>query len=177
MIFTPTRINGVWVLEPQRHEDERGWFSRTWCVEELAEHGACTALAQCSASFNKRRGTLRGMHMQVAPHAEAKVVRCTRGAIFDVALDLRADSPTYGQWEAVELTAENGLALYIPEGCAHGFQTLEDNTEVLYQISAPYHAESGRCWRWDDPVFKIAWPLQDLAYLSPRDAAAPCYDM
>ncbi len=177
MIFKPTKIEGVWVLEPQRQEDDRGWFTRTWCAEEFAAHGAADSFAQCSASFNKRRGTLRGMHMQLAPHEEAKVVRCTRGAMFDVALDLRPGSPTFGKWVGVELTADNGRALYVPEGCAHGFQTLADNTEVYYQISVPYHAESGRCWRWDDPTFKIAWPLQDLAHLSPRDAAAPCYDM
>jgi dTDP-4-dehydrorhamnose 3,5-epimerase len=175
MKFVPTSISGVWIIQQDRHEDDRGWFARTWCESEFAAHGISTRFAQCNASFNKQRGTLRGMHLQDAPHAEAKLVRCTRGAMFDVALDLRPGSPTFGKWEGVELTEENGTAFFIPEGCAHGFQTLADATEVFYQISVPYHPGSGRCWAWNDPVFDIRWPFPAGACLSPRDAAAPCY--
>jgi dTDP-4-dehydrorhamnose 3,5-epimerase len=130
-------------------------------------------LSQCSASFNRRRGTLRGMHWQAAPHEEAKLVRCVRGAMFDVALDLRPGSATFKQWVSAELTPENGRALYVPEGCAHGFQTLADDTEVLYQISCPWQPDCARGARWDDPAFGIAWPLTTQAQMSPRDAAYP----
>src|SRR5262245_41232115 len=132
MKFTTTIIAGVHVVEMERHTDDRGWFSRTWCRDELARHGLNPALRQCSASFNHRRGTRRGMHYQIAPFEEAKLVRCTRGACYDVALDLRPASTTFRQWFAVELSEETGRALYIPEGCAHGFQTLVENTEVFY---------------------------------------------
>ena len=173
MKFTPTRIDGVWVVEMERQHDERGWFARTWCLEEFRLRGLEARLDQCSSSFNLRRGTLRGMHYQVAPYEEAKVVRCTRGAVFDVALDLRRDSDTFCDWFGLELTAENGLGLYIPNGCAHGFQTLEDNTEIFYSITEAYRPDSGRAVRWDDPRFSIAWPLPNQAILSPRDAACP----
>jgi len=173
MKFTPTDIAGVWIVEPERHLDERGWFARTWCAEEFRQRGLNPHLSQCSASFNRRKGTLRGMHYQIAPHAEAKLVRCTRGAMFDVALDLRPGSATFRRWVGGELTAENGRALYIPEGCAHGFQTLMDDTEVFYQIATPWHPESARGARWNDPAFGIRWPLADAAILSPRDAAYP----
>jgi len=169
MIFTPTKIAGVWIVEPERREDERGWFTRTWCAEEFRRHGLNVQLSQCSASFNRRRGTLRGMHWQAAPHGETKLVRCVRGAMFDVALDVRPDSATFKQWVSVELTPENGRALYIPECCAHGFQTLADDTEVFYQIAGAYHPASGRGARWDDPAFGIAWPLTAIASLSVRD--------
>lgn len=173
MKFTPTDLAGVWIIDPERHEDDRGWFARTWCAEEFKARGLDRHLAQCSASFNHRRGTLRGMHYQIAPHEEAKLVRCTRGAIFDVALDLRPGSPTFKRWAGVELTAENGRALHVPEGCAHGFQTLVDHTEVCYQIAGNWHPESARCVRWNDPVFGIDWPLVKEVFLSPRDAAVP----
>lgn len=173
MKFTPTAVRGVWIVELERHEDERGWFARTWCAAEFARQGLNPNLSQCSASFNRRKGTLRGMHYQLAPHEEAKLVRCTRGAMFDVALDLRPGSPTFKQWAAVELTADNGRALYLPEGCAHGFQTLADDTEVFYQISAPWRPESARGVRWNDPVFGIRWPLADAAVMSARDAGWP----
>lgn len=169
MIFTPTKIAGVWIVEPERHEDDRGWFARTWCAEEFRKHGLKPNLSQCSASFNRLRGTLRGMHWQAAPHEEAKLVRCVRGAMFDVALDVRPDSATFKQWVSAELTPENGRALYVPEGCAHGFQTLADDTEVFYQIAGEYHPASGRGARWDDPALGIAWPLAAIASLSVRD--------
>lgn len=170
MKFTPTKLAGVWLVDMERREDERGWFARTWCAEEFAAHGLPTGFSQCSTSFNRRRGTLRGMHYQIAPHAEAKLVRCVRGAMFDVALDLRPESATFKQWVAAELTAENGRGLFIPEGCAHGFQTLADDTEVFYQIAGAYHPVSGRGVRWDDPAFGIRWPSPHDACLSPRDS-------
>lgn len=168
MKFTTTPIAGVWLVEMERSEDDRGWFARSWCAGEFVAHGLSTAFSQSSTSFNRRRGTLRGMHYQVAPHAEAKLVRCTRGAMYDVALDLRPSSPTFCKWFAAELTADNGRALYIPEGCAHGFQTLADDTEVLYQIAGEYHPASGRGVRWDDAAFGIQWPLLE-PQISDRD--------
>ncbi len=173
MKFTPTKIEGVWIVEMERHLDERGWFARTWCAEELKTHGLDPCVAQCSASFNKQRGTLRGMHFQAAPHEEAKVVRCTRGTIYDVAVDLRPGSPTYLSWIAAELSEENGRSLYIPKGCAHGFQTLEDDTEILYMISCPYAPGHGRGARWNDPLLNIAWPLPESAVINQRDLTYP----
>jgi dTDP-4-dehydrorhamnose 3,5-epimerase len=170
MIFTELRLQGAYLIEPERREDERGFFARTWCEREFAAHGLNANLVQCSVSFNKKRGTLRGMHYQVAPHEEAKVVRCTMGAIFDVVIDLRKSSATFKEWVAVELTAENHKMLYIPEGFAHGFQTLTDNTEVFYQMSAFYNPESARGVRWDDKTFQIAW-RQEICAISPRDSA------
>lgn len=175
MKFTPTKIAGVWLVETERHADERGWFARTWCAEEFAAHGLPTAFSQCSSSFNHRRGTLRGMHWQAAPHGEAKLVRCVRGAMFDVALDMRPESTTFKQWMGVELTPENGRALYVPEGCAHGFQTLANDTEVFYQIKGSWHPASARGVRWNDPAFAIRWPLPTQAFLSERDATYPDY--
>ena len=168
MKFTPTKLAGVWLLDMERHEDERGWFARSWCAKEFEVRGLNPRLVQCNVSFNKKKGTLRGMHWQASPRAEAKLVRCTRGAIYDVALDLRPDSPTFRKWFAAELTADNGLSLYIPEGCAHGFQTLADDTEVLYQIAGEYHPASGRGVRWDDAAFGIQWPLLE-PLISDRD--------
>ncbi len=175
MIFRPTKLPGVYVIEPERREDERGFFARVWCRDELAAHGLNPDLSQCSISFNRRRGTLRGMHWQAAPHAEAKLVRCTQGAIYDVALDLRPDSPTYRQWVGAELSAANRHALYIPEGCAHGFQTLTDDSEVLYLISTPYHADAARGARWDDPAFGIEWPAAAERVIAPRDRSWPVW--
>ncbi len=169
MKFTPTKIAGVWIVDMERHEDERGWFARAWCAEEFRKHGLNPRLAQCSVSFNRRRGTLRGMHYQAAPHEEAKLVRCLRGALWDVALDLRPSSATFRQWVGVELTPENGRGLYLPEGCAHGFQTIAEDTELLYHISECWQAESGRGVRWNDPAFGIEWPLPTAAILSERD--------
>jgi dTDP-4-dehydrorhamnose 3,5-epimerase len=168
MIFTETPLKGAFVIEPQRKEDERGFFARIWCAEEFESHALSARLAQCSISFNRRKGTLRGMHYQAAPYEEAKLVRCTKGAIFDVIIDLRADSPTYLKHFNVELTESNRAMLYVPEGMAHGFQTLEDGTEVFYQISQPFHPESARGVRWDDPAFAIQWPPADRI-ISDRD--------
>lgn len=173
MKFTPTKLAGVWIVEMDRHEDERGWFARTWCAEEFRRHGLNPALSQCSASFNRHRGTLRGMHWQAAPHEEAKLVRCVRGGMFDVALDMRPDSETRKQWIGIELTPQNGRALYVPEGCAHGFQTLEDNTEVLYQISGDFEPGSSRGVRWNDPAWGIAWPACPDRIIATRDLNYP----
>ncbi len=158
MRFVPTALAGVWVIEQERHADERGFFARTWCAEEMANRGLETRLAQCSVSFNHRRWTLRGLHYQSPPFAEVKIVRCSRGALFDVAVDLRPDSATFRRWTGVELTAENGRALYVPRGFAHGFLTLAEATEVSYQISVPYRAEAARGVRYDDPFFDVIWP-------------------
>ncbi len=171
MKFTPAKIPGVWIVEQERFADERGYFARTWCSEEFAARGLNSGLVQCSTSFNLKRGTLRGLHYQAAPHAEDKLVRCTRGAIFDVAVDLRPDSPTYKQWVGMELTETNGLALYIPQGCAHGFQTLADNTEVFYQMAQPWNAQSTRATLWKSAAFAIAWPMETPTVISAKDAA------
>jgi dTDP-4-dehydrorhamnose 3,5-epimerase len=172
MKFTPTPLAGVWIIDGERIEDERGFFARSWCQREFEPHGLNPRLVQCSVSFNRKKGTLRGMHYQIAPHEEAKLVRCTRGAIYDVAVDLRPASPTRKQWLAVELTAENGRALYIPEGCGHGFQTLADDTEVFYQMSEFYHPESARGVHWNDPQLKIPWPVASKI-ISPHDQNLP----
>jgi len=172
MIFTPTRLAGAYTIEPERHEDERGFFARVWCQQECQAQGVNPRLVQCSVSFNKQRGTLRGMHWQQAPHAEAKVVRCTMGAIYDVIIDLRPDSATFKSYEALLLTPENRTMLYIPEGCAHGFLTLLDNTEVFYQMSEFYHPESQTGVRWNDPAFGIHW-IDEVRVISPRDAHYP----
>jgi len=171
MQFKPTSIPGVWVVEPERMEDERGFFARTFCLEEFRRHGLDMSVVQCNVSFNRRKGTLRGLHYQAAPYEEAKLVRCTRGALFDVAVDLRRDSPAFRRWAGVELTAENGRLFYIPKGCAHGFQTLVDDTEVSYLMSESYHPEAARCLRWDDPRVAVAWPLKPVC-LSERDQSA-----
>jgi dTDP-4-dehydrorhamnose 3,5-epimerase len=168
MIFKGTDIDGVWVIEPERHDDERGFFARTWEPEEFTERGLNSDLAQCSISYNRARGTLRGLHYQAAPHEEAKLVRCTAGAIFDVAVDLRPDAPTFRDWFGVELSAENRLALFVPEGCAHGFLTLADDSEVHYQISQAYVPDAGRGVRWDDPAFAIQWP-SEVVVINERD--------
>lgn len=175
MIIEPTELEGVVVLGLERHSDERGYFARTFDAEQFAALGLEATVVQCSVSFNRREGTLRGMHWQADPHGEAKLVRCTRGAVFDVAVDLRPDSSTFGRWHGAELTAENGRSLFIPTGCAHGFQTLCDETEVQYQISAPYVPESARGFRWDDPQIAIRWPGAPAGgrTLSERDASHP----
>jgi dTDP-4-dehydrorhamnose 3,5-epimerase len=158
MIFTETRLMGAYIVELQRLEDERGYFARSWCQQEFAAHGLDAHVVQCNVSFNRQRGTLRGMHYQLPPFAEAKLVRCTRGRLYDVILDLRPDSPTFLQWTAVELSALDGKMMYVPKGFAHGFQTLQDGTEVFYQMSEFYSPQHARGVRWDDPLFKILWP-------------------
>jgi dTDP-4-dehydrorhamnose 3,5-epimerase len=173
MIFRETKLAGVFVIDAEPIADERGAFARTFCAREFAAHGLETAIAQCSASFNAKKGTLRGLHFQAPPHSEAKLVRVTAGAIYDVAIDLRADSPTYGQWTAAELTAKNRRMLYIPKGCAHGFQTLMDASELFYQIAEFYEPASARGLRWDDADLAIAWPDKSAPILSERDSAFP----
>jgi len=171
--FEETRLPGAFVIDLERREDSRGFFARTWCARELGDHGLSTRLVQANMSWNPRRGTLRGMHFQHPPHAEAKLVRCTRGAIHDVIIDLRRDSPTYKQWIGVDLTPENGRALYVPEGFAHGFQTLVPDTEVHYLVSEFYTPESEGGVRWNDPAFGIEWPDPANAFLSDKDASWP----
>ncbi len=172
MKFTETKIKGAFVIEPERLEDERGFFARVWDRQEFKAHGLSADLAQCSISFNSKKGTLRGMHFQAMPHAENKLVRCTLGALFDVILDLRPESPAFKEWFSVELTADNRKMLYIPEGVAHGFQALSDNTEVFYQISESHHPEQARGVKWDDPAFKIKWPLP-VSVISAKDSTYP----
>lgn len=172
MIFTPTPLSGVWEVRPELLEDERGAFARTSCVEEFARRGLPADWSQCSISWNVARHTLRGMHYQAAPYGEHKLVRCTMGRVFDVAVDLRADSPTLCRWHGMELTAANRAALYIPPGVAHGFLTLEDGCEVFYQIREPYQPGAGRGVRWDDPAFAVAWPAAP-ACIADRDAMYP----
>jgi dTDP-4-dehydrorhamnose 3,5-epimerase len=172
MIFRETAIDAVWVIEPERHEDERGFFARTWDTLEFAERGLNGTLVQSSISYNRRRGTLRGLHYQAPPHEEAKLVRCTAGAVFDVAVDLRAGSATYCGWVGVELSADNRLAIYVPEGCAHGFLTLADGTEIEYQMSEFHAPEASRGVRFDDVAFGIEWP-GDVVVVNERDRTYP----
>lgn len=172
MIFQNTRIHETCLIEPERIGDSRGSFARNFCAREFAAHGLATDFPQHSVSRNARRGTLRGMHFQTAPHEEAKLVWCTHGAIFDVCLDLRPASPTYLQWEGFELSAENGRQLYIPPGCAHGFQTLADDAEIFYRISAYYAPEASTGVRFDDKAFGIEWPLP-VTVMSDKDKAWP----
>jgi dTDP-4-dehydrorhamnose 3,5-epimerase len=175
MNFCQTKLPGVFEIRMQLNSDARGFFARSWCQKEFQDHGLNGNLVQCSVSLNSRKGTLRGMHYQAAPFAETKVVRCTAGAIHDVVLDLRAQSPTFKQWFATVLSAENRHSLYIPEGCAHGFLTLTDESEVLYQMSEFYHPEAGRGVRWNDPSFQIAWP-ERVEVISDRDRAYPDFE-
>ncbi len=173
MRFTELALPGLYLVESEPVSDERGFFARTWCHDEFQARGLSTDIAQCSVSFNLRKGTLRGMHYQAAPHAEIKVIRCNRGAFFDVLVDLRPESPTYAQWTAQELSARNGRMLYVPAGLAHGFQTLEDETEVYYQISERYAPDCARGVRWNDPAFGIEWPDVEVRILSERDRQYP----
>lgn len=173
MKFTETSIPGAYLVEMEPLADERGFFARSWCSDEFARHGLNAKLVQCNISYNRKRGTLRGMHYQAEPFPEAKLVRCTKGAIYDVILDLRRDSTAFKRWEAFELSAANRHMLYIPEGVAHGLQTLEDDSEVFYQMSEYYHPECADGVRWDDPAFGIKWPLPEPV-ISLRDCG---YDM
>jgi dTDP-4-dehydrorhamnose 3,5-epimerase len=174
MIFTSTNVDGAWLIEPERHEDERGFFARTFCLRELSAHGLDTPIVQRSISYNRRCGTLRGMHFQAGTHEEIKLVSCSRGAIYDVVLDLRPESPTYRRWWAATLTADNGHINYVPKGCAHGFITLTDHTAVDYQISEFYEPGSARGVRYDDPAFRIDWPMAPVL-VNERDLAFPPY--
>ena len=172
MRFRGLKIEGCFLIEPEAIEDDRGFFARSWCAEEFAAHGINPALAQCNISYSRRRGTLRGLHYQAEPCAEAKLIRCTAGAIFDVVVDLRPGSRTFGKWVCAELSAENRRMLYAPEGFAHGFQALWDNTEVFYQMSQPYRPELARGLRYDDPELSIFWPVP-APIVSERDRALP----
>ena len=171
MVFKETILKGAYIIELEPTEDERGFFARSFCKKEFEERGLNCNLVQCNISYSKKKGTLRGMHYQAVPCQETKIVSCIRGTIYDVAVDLRLSSPTYCQWFAVELSADNHKMLYIPESFAHGFQTLEDNTEVFYEMAQFYNPESARGLRWDDPVFKIEWPLS-VKIISDKDS---CY--
>lgn len=175
MIFRELPLSGAYVLDVERHEDERGFFARTFCRRELEEHGLDPAVVQCSLSYNRRRGTLRGMHYQAPPAEEAKLVRVVRGAIHDVIVDLRPGSPTFGEHAAVQLDAENRRALYVPPVFAHGFQTLADDTELLYQMTSEFAPRHARGFRHDDPALGIAWPLP-VTVISERDRALPTFD-
>ena len=176
MNYQETKIPGVFIIEPELISDARGFFAMSWLPEEFETRGLNPSIAQCNISFNKRCGTVRGMHFQRKPHEEAKIVRCTRGAMYDVAIDLRSDSPTRYKWVAAELTADNYRMLYIPEGFAHGYQTLADDTEIFYQISESYHPESAGGVRWDDPAFGFKWPLP-ITVIAERDATYPLLNL
>jgi dTDP-4-dehydrorhamnose 3,5-epimerase len=176
MILTPTKLAGAFLVDLERREDERGFFARAWCADEFAGQGLSTLIAQCNLSFNAHKGTLRGLHFQVAPYEEVKLIRCTRGAIYDVIVDLRPESPTHMRWIGVELTADNRRALYVPEGFAHGYQTLVDGTETFYQVSEAYAPGAEGGVRWDDPAFGIEWPDAAPRIISPKDRAWPDYE-
>lgn len=173
MIFTETELLGAWIIDIEARRDERGYFARVWCAREFEEKGLKTDLVQCNIAYNHSKGILRGMHYQQAPHAEVKLVRCTRGAVYDVIVDLREDSPTRLKWVGVELTEDNHRMLYVPEGFAHGYITLQDNSELFYQVSEFYTpgAESGL--RWDDPRVGIEWPDQGELLISEKDRTWP----
>lgn len=175
MRFEETEIAGVWVVEADVFADDRGAFARAWMPEDFAARGLETTVVQCSLTTNVRRGTLRGLHFQASPYEEAKFVRAVRGAIFDVAVDLRPGSPTYCRWTGHELSAANRRALYLPAGVAHGYQTLEDDSDVLYFVSAPYMPTHQRGVRWNDPAFGVRWPIDPPAVMHPRDAGYPDY--
>jgi dTDP-4-dehydrorhamnose 3,5-epimerase len=172
MVFHQSKISGVFEIDLELKPDERGFFARTWCEEEFKARALNSRVAQCSVSFNAQRGTLRGMHYQAVPYAETKLVRCTRGAIYDVVVDLRPQSATFKNWIAVLLTAENHRMVYVPGGCAHGFLTLEHQTEVFYQMTEFYNAESARGVRWNDTAFQIEWP-EEVQVISERDRTYP----
>jgi len=175
VIFTPTSLPGVFRIDPERSEDERGSFTRMFCREEFRAHGLAFDIVQGSVSVNRRRGTLRGMHCQAPPHAESKLIRCGRGSLFDVVVDLRPDSPTFCGYAAETLSAANGRMLFAPPGVAHGFLTLEDDTEVVYLMNEPYHPDCARGVRYDDPAFGIAWP-EPVRVIAGRDRTYPDFD-
>ncbi|MDD1710851.1 MAG: dTDP-4-dehydrorhamnose 3,5-epimerase [Methanoregulaceae archaeon] len=176
MIFTETKLKGAYVLGIEKLEDERGFFARSWCRREFEKHGLNPQLVQCNISFNSHKGTMRGMHYQVKPYEEAKLIRCTTGSIYDVIVDIRPHSPSYKQYLGIALTPENHKMLYVPEGFAHGFLTLEDNTEVFYQMSEFYAPDHARGFRWNDPVFGIEWPA-NVQVISDRDRDYPDFNV
>jgi dTDP-4-dehydrorhamnose 3,5-epimerase len=173
MIVRETTLAGVYILEPQCFEDERGFFAQSFSATEFEARGMASVFVESNVSFNKRRGTLRGMHYQTSPHGQDKLIRCTQGAIFDVAVDLRPHSPTFKQWVGAELTAANRFMVYVPADCGHGFQTLVDDAEVFYMVSRPYKPESGRGVRWNDPAFGVEWPHVGNRILLDRDQTYP----
>lgn len=172
MQFTPSRIPGAWVIDIEPIHDQRGFFAMTWLPDEFRKHGIDPALAQCNLAFNHKRGTLRGMHFQTPPHAQAKLVRATRGSLLDVIVDLRPGSPTFRQWDSIELTADNRRMLFIPAGLAHGYLTLADDTEAFYQASTPWAPQAESGVRWNDPAFAIKWPFEP-AVISEKDQRWP----
>lgn len=176
MLFTETRLKGAYTIDIEPHEDTRGFFARVWCKNEFAEQGLVSDLAQCSVAYNRRKGTLRGMHYLQAPHAEVKLIRCTKGAVYDVIIDLRPDSDTCRQWLGLELTEENHRTIYIPEGFAHGYMTLRDDTELFYQMSQIYVPEADTGVRWNDPAFGIEWPHVADMIIAERDQTWPLVD-
>lgn len=172
MIFNRTRIDGVFLIELEKFEDSRGFFARAWCQDEFKKQGLNSHLVQCNFAFNKKKGILRGMHYQAKPFEEEKLVRCVRGSIFDVVVDVRQESPTYKEYLAFNLTEKNHNALYIPAGCAHGYQALEDNSELFYQMSCVHSPEHAKVFRWNDPTINIDWPIKDPILLD-RDNEYP----
>ncbi len=176
MVITETKLSGAFIIEPHRFEDERGFFAMAWTETELEKMGV-GRLVEGNISYNTRKWTLRGMHYQTAPHGQGKLLRCTRGAVYDVGIDLRPESPTFKQWVGVELTEENRRLLYLPPEFAHGFQTLRDDTEVFYMVSHPYAPESYRGVRWDDPVFGIEWPRAEAPIINDRDRTYPDFTL
>lgn len=172
-----TKLKGAYLIEPEQFNDERGFFAREWSTAELTAIGVTGQFIEANFSYNHKRGTLRGLHWQAAPHGQAKLVRCTRGAIFDVGVDLRRDSPTYGEWISFELSAVNRLMLYIPEGFAHGYLTLADDSEVLYMVTSDYAPQSGRGARWNDPAFGIEWPEVGALIMNERDRTYPDFEL
>jgi dTDP-4-dehydrorhamnose 3,5-epimerase len=169
MIITETKLKGAFAIDLKRHEDERGFFAQMWTQRELEERGMEGRFVQCNVSYNNRRGTLRGLHYQAPPDAQAKLISCTAGSIYDVGIDLRPDSSTFRQWVGVELSADNHRMLYLPGDFAHGYLTLEDDTEVFYLVSSPYAPQSERGVRWDDPAFRVAWPGAGEFIVNERD--------
>jgi dTDP-4-dehydrorhamnose 3,5-epimerase len=172
MIFQETKLGGAYLIDLNQMTDQRGFFARSWCEREFKEHGLGHPVVQANISFNRKKGTMRGLHYQVAPYRETKLVRCTRGAIFDVIVDLRPESPTYCEWIGAELTEDNRRMLFVPEGFAHGYETLEDGTEVMYQVSEFYTPGAERGARYNDPAFRVEWPLK-VDVISEKDAAWP----
>ena len=177
MIAKQTKLNGAYVIEPERFEDERGFFARAWSARELAALGTAGQFVEANLAYNHKRGTLRGLHWQAAPHGQAKLVRCTRGSIFDVAVDLRPNSETYGQWTSIQLSAANHLMFYVPDGFAHGYLTLEDDSEVLYMVTSDFEPASARGARWNDPAFGIRWPDVSELIINVRDNNYPDFQL
>ena len=176
MRLTETKLKGCFIIEPERFEDDRGFLAQAWSLQELGDHGIDVRFVESNFAFNFKKGTLRGLHYQASPHEQTKLVRCTRGSVFDVAVDLRPDSPTFKQWVSMELSADNLRMFLIPGGFAHGYQTLQDNSEVSYEISSPYAPSSCRGVRWNDPAFGIEWPEVERRIMIARDREYPDFE-